>query len=376
MTKRLFNWIRLGQKRPARSTRSTAGSRQQRLAFEAVEPRLLLSVATGDVSEGGMVSFGATLTLDMECSGFCAGGNIVITDAGSGERSYTLENAWDSLTNSMETLGQPTSAPRLETVVPNTPKNIDLDDEDFSPTTPEAGMVDLTAVAYDRVFAEIGNIAETPGLESIIATRMEPGSTSDTHDPAPSSQIEHRKEPSARRILTGSRGRLAAFDLAIHELSATNWHRDVAAPNVQDAASEVLSPEADPGPARSPRPAVEAFSENDRDSGAPTGFVADATPAMTRVASQQQAALTPSTPEEVGPEKTTPADEPAGQLASSQPGESHNGPRRGLAVQLDPPREKNPVHLVLLAGISQAIFRRNWRQTADSGYEQLPPRKR
>ncbi len=375
MTRKLFDWIGLRRRQPGRPAHRTAKPRQHRLAFEAIEPRLLLSVASGDVSEGGMVSFSGTFTFDGECCGVLAGRDILITTA-SGETTFLEGNGWDSLPDFSRDTSDAILTPQAETVVPNAPKNIGLDDEDFAPKTPETGTVDLSAVAYDRVFAEIGDVSEAPGLEAAIAAQREFGSTAETHEPSMSSQIEPGKEPSARRMLTGSRGRLAAFDLAIQELSATEWHRDVTDPNVRDAAAEMSSSKADPGPAESPRPTIEAFSENDREGGTPTPLAPDAAPAVTRVAFQPQSSSTSSGAEEAGPKEPVPADGPAGQAAASHSGETNANPTRGLAVQLDPPREKNPVHLVLLAGISQAMFRRYRQQTADSGYEQLPPRKR
>lgn len=368
----------------SRRTRPAADS-GRRLLVEPMEGRLLLSAYSPTVSEGG------TVVLDWPNSS--AGGHATITysssgavDIGSVDGSFSgvAVDAADSPGRPQVASGDSLSidggdtrenpSDESESTGLAGPKNIDLAREDLAPPPRQGGMVDLAQAAYDTVFAEIG-AAVNVSQEAGIAT-LEPSAGADSGDLFPSAEAAgHQRPEGVVKSITGSRGRLAAFDLAMRQESAFHW-RTVA----EEDADLNVSGEAVPGdPATAgavpiDRPAVEASSGLQRAPASrsilPDDMDSRATPAPVAAAAHDSPAAGspgPAASEADAAAQVSPA------LQNTTPG---TGAVSASAVSLDHSRQKNATHLALVLGIGQTILHRRTHLAEEVEHEQPPPRRR
>ncbi|MHB8897551.1 MAG: hypothetical protein ACYC6Y_02255, partial [Thermoguttaceae bacterium] len=248
---------RLGPHAPFRSARQKATSDTDRIAppyrrltIERIEDRLLLSAAAPAadvVSEGGTVLLGSfeaqrwTVTSSVYLS---AEGSLYVDSFGSASEQGSADavptrinrQAQSSQPDDQTSLTTDTAPARREqdlqlNAVPELPAaplsgpaSVELTDEDFG-SPPSSRTVDVARVARDRVLAEIDIHQSVPTVAGAVAVwsddsnshspfaRTKAGGDAVTRDQAALPQDRWI----SRASLDGSRGRLVAFDLAMHD---------------------------------------------------------------------------------------------------------------------------------------------------------------
>ena len=354
--------------------------------MERIEDRLLLSVAGGSsVSEGGTVALDGGL---LATGGWTSPASSYVTFSGAGEFNGGGYRRDDGVYGASGKAASPFEMhPQAEigssdgmlfepaTAGPTGPKNIDLVQEDLAPLPPEQGMVDLARVAYDEVFAEIGAVASTSEMNGVIT--LTPGGESDATNLLPNRQIAGRDLPGdSVKSLSGSRGRLAAFGLAMQQQITFDWRDGLDDANRRVPDSGAPEATAGAGAARLNRAALDAFSGLQPDPMkypvGPGDAIADPAPVgrpavSSPVLAGTFPALRPATPAQPAAARLAPAPQdetPAGNVVTAS------------AVSLDRSREETATHLAFVLGIGQVMLRQRTQSADSPEHEQLPPRKR
>ena len=389
MMVRFLKWIGFDRSPPASLRRDQPiPDSGRRLAIEPMEDRLLLSATFSDtVSEGGTIALeidycpaGSPASLASPAySSFRINATCVFDDAGDSGR-WTPSTADDSQGRSLEQFS-PTVTDSFESLAeeppsagPTGPEYIDLAEEDLAPQPPEQGMVDLTQVAYNKVFAEIGAVARTSQHGGRLT--MLPGEESGTTDLFPDGQVAGRNLPGDDvKSLSGSRGRLAAFDLAMQPENIFRWRAGAEDANLSLPGSENSRSSAGVGDARPDRAALDAFSSLQQNSVEPPVPAGDAAshpaPFAGRPASPEILAGTSQSPHH-----QTPAQQDVAHLAPASRDDAHiDDAVIASAVSLDRSREKTATHLAMVVGIGQALMHRRAQSADTPEQEQLPPRR-
>ncbi len=374
MIGRFLEWIGLGPLRPRRpgGVRPPDGS-QRRLAIEPIEDRLLLSATGADtVSDGGTVVldsfyFAVNSSCDtLQIDGSLSGRLVAVDD-----RVKPAEGSSTGFVDVQGTLDQvrepfgPTHSPEMyDDQAAPTPEEVTPDD--LAPTPPDSGMVDVTHAARDQVFAQIGVGPHEPDSHDLPAVELA------ADDPLAASAaavagLSHEPLES----LTGSRGRLAAFDLAMQQ--ETDWRTNMGS----DTASD--SPTFPTTEAKSPRHAPvapAAFSNLAPDFGGypiqPNDGLLHPVSASKSTRTTQDSHITLALPNGADPPELAPVNRSPGSPVDSDGAADASLP----AVYLDQRREKPMAHLVMAIGVGQALMGRRPQFTDDPEHEQLPPRKR
>ncbi len=348
MIGKFLQWIGMDRSRTSGpSSDRPTGNTHRRLAIEPIEDRLLLS-ATGaeSVADGGAVSVvpfsdwnlaaglghessGVFISIDdSSANAFDSGGRL----AGTLQHGETWGGTdYHSVLNSSVASGLEGS------------ESQELAPDDLAPPENGAGLVNVTRMAHQEVFAEIGTsdsmLDELPGFQpqlklaadDLSAARLSVNSAP-SHNPS---------EP-----LTGSRGRLAAFDLAMRE-ETFDWRAGTNAAEPTNARHKLPAPAAE---ARSPRPDSVTL------------------PALSNVR------------REMGDARFVPSID-ASPLAQSNSVAVQNEPDADEttsvhAAYLDQRREKPVAHLAIVLGVGQAVMGQRRQGDEDDDQEQRPPRKR
>lgn len=413
MIGRLLKWIGFDQSRTSHSSnRRSTHSSGRRLAFESVEHRVLLSAnATEPVAEGGTVYMmldGGTLGTTLE-PGALSGrilhetwqsdrGNYygqgystvnVVRNQRSGDVA-TLEQPDDALTNLDVILVKPAgssdvlttseyevstrkehdqegtysvTAPKSEELVPTDIAPIDL-------RVPVAnhGLVDVSYIARREVSRNISATIEGLDSDAPPGTALEIQLAGVNASAVDSSVQTVAYKPA--KSLSGSRSRLAAFDLAMRDnASIRHAHLDHAAPSdhAVDApapAVETSSPRQDSAQA----PTLSSLSDNTRRPLSELEIAAhDLALADFAMSADDSPDLLETTliSRSARPNTRNVQDKPdTNQLAGNR------------AVYLDQRREYHVAHLVAVAGVGHALLGHQNEPAREVQHEQLPPRKR
>ena len=276
MIGRFLSWIALTRSRPLRSrTPHSTATNQRRLAIEPVENRMLLSATgTETIADGGSVWFGSSsgyaftasdtrdlvqpasdseFTIDTharyqsnEVTGVISGDfllsneRVALPEIGNTERSQLLDNV--SGFDDISTFTSPKSEELTQEELP-------LPEVDAAKN--ETGLADVALIARREVFAEIGSRGQNLHLDD----RTDARSSVQLADAGSPAAILNAAADSCKTVesLAGSRGRLAAFDLAMREETADlplpfeTVERDESFSNSRAAADDSHSSQPNPG---------------------------------------------------------------------------------------------------------------------------------
>lgn len=374
MIGKFFRSIGFGSSRVRRSSTNRSADRLgRRLAVEPIEDRLLLSVAGAHpVSEGGTVvldgvsgvSFSCCGSMIVETSGASGSDNTAVVSSDRSDLLKPYSTGRPDVAGSREALGEQ-AAPSPQRVAP----------DDLVSTPRDRGMVDVTHAAYDQVFADLGSpradlaVCSSLGLQPELLTTAE-----DMLASAASSSAAPSHD--ALNSLNGSRGRLAAFDLAIEQETAYGARADVDGFRSSEppgrkpvpspgGASPVLAPAA-PAAFSSiePQPYTTLHQGGDDSSGGPS-------PNEVLAVSARLTETHPCFGKANGLPNTL-----ARQSLSSPVEQAVEDVANTAAVCLDQKRDTSLVHLAVAVGIGQVLTGRHRRSGEEPEHEQLPPRRR
>ncbi len=379
MKPRHFPWTIFRTARPRRSSGGgPPGVMHRRLAVERIEDRLLLSVASGGTVDGGMLEFdcysasGFTFVTDTTDSlSLGRSGSFALT-SGLDSQIYLGGDLQPGGMESLEIVGAQGRAADVESTVasPTGPQIIGLTEDDLDPAPADRGMVDLARIAYDHILAD----ADAADKTSRVAAGMaeQPNTSSLTGNLVPGAEtVRHDRLSTPFAPLSGSRGRLVAFDLAMHPDGAGLRH----APASPETSASNGPAAATHSHAQADRAALEAFSGLRLDQAE--------TPARPKAGSFGPILL-------VDRSVASPDVRPAQEPAQTGPAESATAPVSPVSVDalgaepsvavvgvsLGHWRQKTTAELAAVLGIGQILVGRHLRSTDDAEHEQLPPRRR
>lgn len=365
-------------RRPARD-----GGR--RLLVEPMEDRLLLSVTSMEtVSDGGTVALpmmrnagsqSSAAFLGFDSIDFLAADGSSLTAAGqvlpSGVQPTSPDSRSAAENDSFSVESQPGERASTELAGP---KNIELTPDVFNFRPSERGMVSVS-VPHDVVFEMVGARVATSEKDGILT--LQPSPENESSDLLPTEQVAGRDRPEdALKSLSGSRGRLAAFDLAMQQETSFHWRANDENPKRNEPVSAAPHAPAQTEATPTHRAAMNTFSSLLRtpaEAPAQPGEAVSPATSLDRgpVASgHSSASLHASRPEtaesqsvayftSVGQDKTH-ADDAVAQAA----------------VSLGHSSEKTATHLVLALSAAHAITYLREQPTEHPEHVQLPPRRR
>lgn len=333
---------------------------------------MLLSAASAvTVSDGGTVA----LDNGYLCDGRLESVNSVVVTAGS-------RGSWDdhAILSAADVCGVTQGAfadagQRVPLGIGNlqaAPSPEELTQDDLAPTPPDRGMVDIAMVARQQVFAEIGSESQKPDLLDLSPGLELAADHLSTVASTAAVGLSHRGPNS----LVGTRGRLAAFDLAMQQ-ETPDWQANLEGPGLEGPADNLLVPVDGLRSTRSaPVVTPAAFSSLRRDSAIVPSSASDAV--FRLLSSDESSELSPGYRATLArSEGTHPLERALAEHATGTQVEPDGEDAMGVhAVYLDQRREKPVAHLAIAVGLGQAVMG-NPRQSADeSEQEQLPPRRR
>ena len=410
----------------SRASRSSAdrpaGNSHRRLAVEPIEDRLLLSATGGEsVADGGAVwltvpgsrfeaaSLDAQFETEVVRSVDKSTGTNKCFDPTCGsypESSSSEAVSQDTLSEtevprsvySIERLDAPCwsfsgngfSHAMPQTVAPSDtgsiflndsadvnspiaqPKSEELVPEDLAPSQNETGMIDLAYMARQKVFAEVDSSREMLNGEDLLEWRSKL-ELAEEASPTFEQNIEVGASHKSTVALAGSRGRLAAFDLAIRE-HISDWRTDL-------GTSESSSPTDDSHIPASVAPSSRTGATKPTDlSSLPLHSehpLLDLDTVVHDLALTDVFALSTSCQSAGSTSQAMKQSEPVGgHTAAVQDRPDAQDAVKARAVYPDQRREKPVAHLVVAAGIGHVLVGNRRQTAADHEYEQLPPRKR
>lgn len=373
MIGKFFRSIGFGSVRVRRSSTNRSADRlERRLAVEPIEARLLLSVAGAHpVSEGGTVvldgvsgvSFSSCNSIVVESSGASGSDSTPVVSSDRSDLPKPYSTGRPDLAGSREALGEQT-APSPQRVAP----------DDLVSSPPDRGMVDVTHAAYNQVFAELGSpradlaVCSSLGLQPELLTTTEDMLASAARSSAAPSH-------DTLNSLNGSRGRLAAFDLAIEQETAYGARADVDGFRSSEPPGRKSVPS--PG-AASPMvvpglPAAFSSLEPQPRTTLPGGGDDSAR----GLSPNELFAVSDGFPEthpRLGEANGLP-DALARQRLSSPVEQAVEDVANTAAVCLDQKRDTSLAHLVIAVGIGQVLTGRHRQSVEEPEHEQLPPRR-
>ncbi len=416
MIGRLLRWAGFDRSRTSRASESRpARSLGRRLAFESVERRVLLSANGNEpVAEGGTVTFASNgytvssvlcdetpavlfynrdlqfedhvitrgITVDGGGVYDSAGGYLGMadvnqteaTDAGEVGQSFFFQLTPDTSAGKPFSSGQDAdflggrlsgtgndllTAPKSEELVTR-----DIASSDLGGPLGDGGLADVGRIVRPEFDATIGELDWNKPPGTVPETQLADANASAAG--ASIQTVAYRPTNS----LSGSRSRLATFDLAMRDdAPARHAHHEHATPSNHAVDA--------------PTPAVETTSPGYHSAQAPTLSSLPGTARRSlserQIAAHDLALANFAAPTNDSPERleTTFASRSARSNtlnALDRPDADHLADAR--AAYLNQRREKPVVHLVATVGIGSALATTPWDSAPQAQQEQLPPRKR
>ncbi len=359
----------------------------RRLLVEPMEDRLLLSVTYMEtVSEGGTVALPSMrlsggLQSSVTFPGFDSSdfgtvdgfsSTAVVQGLPSGDLPTSSDSLFTEENDSFSVESLPGERASAELAGP---KNIELTPDVFNFRPSERGMVSVS-VRHDVVFEMVGAGVATSEKDGLL--NLQPSPENDSSDLFPTDQVAGRDRPGdALKSLSGSRGRLAAFDLAMQQETSFHW-RAVAEEDANLNAPAIAAPSspARTGSAPTQHAPLDSFSSLHRaptETPAQTGEAASPATSLDR----RPASSRPSFASLHSPRQKTPESQSVAYFTSVWQDKTRAGDAVAqAAVHFGHSSEKTATHLVLAIGAAHAITYLREQPTDNPEHVQLPPRRR